>query len=102
MKALFERKTYKEQIVPQDEFKIEKIVELPKKQFDHFLNHLLDDYDFIKENIPLMFVDDNDVWHTILVTTKEIDYGILVESEGYNYARYAAYINKSQIGGSTK
>ena len=55
----------------------------------------LDNYNFIAENKELMYIDENDVWHAILITAKEVDYGILVESEGYDYARYAAYISKS-------
>ena len=34
-----------------------------------------------------------------LVTTKEIEYGILVQADGSSYARYSAFIRKSEIGG---
>jgi hypothetical protein len=34
-----------------------------------------------------------------LITTKELDYGILVQAEGSSYARYSAFIRKSEIGG---
>ena len=45
-----------------------------------------------------MFNDENGVWNAILVTAKEIDYGILVQSEGYDYARYTAFISKEGLG----
>ncbi|MDY0373682.1 MAG: hypothetical protein RBQ86_06155 [Candidatus Izemoplasmatales bacterium] len=99
MKVKFERKAFKEQIVPQDDFVIEKVVEIPIKQFNKFLDDMLGDYNFIKEHKDLMHTDNNNVWHAILVTAKEVDFGILVQSEGYSYARYSAYIRKDEIGG---
>jgi len=100
-KVLFERKAFKEQILPRDEFIIKKVVELDNKEFNKFLDDMLDDYDFIKENKDLMFIDKEGVYHSILVTSKEADYGILVQSGGYSYARYSAYISKSDLGGFT-
>ena len=44
-----------------------------------------------------MYVDEDGVWHAILVTAKEVDYGIVVQSEGYDYARYAAFISKEGL-----
>jgi hypothetical protein len=98
MKVLFERKAFKEQIIPQDEFVIEKVVEIPIKQFNIFLDDMLGDYNFIKEHKELMYTDNNNVWHAILVTAKEVDFGILVQSEEYSYARYSAYVLKKDVG----
>ena len=100
MKVHFERKAFKEQIIPKDEFVIEKVVEVPLKQFNKFLDDMLGDYKFIEEHKDLMYIDKNDIWHAILVTAKEVDFGILVQSEGYSYARYSAYIRKVDLGGS--
>jgi hypothetical protein len=71
---------------------IEKTIELEKEEFDNFANDLFADQDFIKDNAELMHIDKNGIRHCILV--KEIGHagGILVESEGYEYARYAAYL----------
>jgi len=44
-----------------------------------------------------MYCDKDDVFHCILVTSNEHDFGILVESEGYHYARYTAYLPKSVL-----
>lgn len=96
-KVLFERKAYKEQIVPQDDYTIEKVVELSISKFNKFLDDMLADYDFIKENKDLMYVDKDNIWHSIYVTAKEVDYGILIQSEGYDYARYSAFLRKCHV-----
>ena len=71
-------------------FVIEKIVELPRPEFLAFTRSLLKDYSFIDENIDLMYRDIKGLYHCILVKEKGSTSGILVESEGYSYARYAA------------
>ena len=94
MKVNFIRKAMNYELIPQDEFVIEKEIILSKSEFDKFINRPLDDYDFIKENLELMYCDKDDVFHCIFVTSNEHDFGILVESEGYHYARYTAYLPK--------
>jgi len=96
-KVNFFRKAHKDDLIPKNEVKIEKVVTLQINEFRKFEDRLLDNYDFITENKELMYIDENGVWHAILITAKEVDYGILVESEGYDYARYAAYISKSEM-----
>ena len=73
-------------------FAIETTIELEKSEFEYFANDLFADQDFIKENIELMRVDKNGIRHCILVKAIGQSDGILVESEGYEYARYAAYL----------
>lgn len=97
MKTRFIRKPERQDLIPQDEFIIEKEIVLDKKDFDKFLNHPLDDYDFINENVELMYCDKENVYHCIFVTSIEDDFGILIESEGYHYARYAAFISKAEL-----
>jgi len=99
-KVTFKRKALKAEIIPQDDFKILKEVVLTETDFNKFLNNMLDDFDFIDEHKELMYVDENGVYNCIFVTSENADYGILVESEGYSYARYSAYIKKSDLGGS--
>ena len=52
------------------------------------------DYQFIAENTDLMYVEheDDNSWisHCLLVMGESSDDGILVESEGADYARYSA------------
>jgi hypothetical protein len=98
MKVNFIRKAEYEELIPQDEFMIEKEIILSKMEFEEFINNPLGYYDFIKENTNLMYCDTYGVFHCIYVTSNEHDFGILVESEGYHYARYTAYLPKTNLG----
>lgn len=76
------------------DYTIEATVELEGAEYENFSNNLLNDFDFITRHKNIMFVDINKVWHCVLVKAKGADEGILVESEGYDYARYAAFWKK--------
>lgn len=70
---------------------IQDVIELPENEYAHFYQNLLDDYDFIKEHQDAMFYKDG--WdHAMLVLGENQADGILVSSEGSNYARYSAFI----------
>jgi hypothetical protein len=97
MKANFIRKATNYELIPQDEFIIEKEILLEPREFNRFIDEPLSDYEFIKDNIDLMYCDNQDVFHCLFVTSDEHDFGILVESEGYQYARYTAYLPKSEL-----
>jgi hypothetical protein len=73
-------------------FVIEKTIELGRAEFESFAGDLFADQDFIKENMELMRVDKSGIRHCILVKEQGRGSGILIESEGYEYARYAAYL----------
>lgn len=73
-------------------FVIEKVIELPEDSFRTFANNLLSDFDFIKENLDKMYVDSDQIWHCLLVKAEGSKDGILVEAEGYEYARYSRYL----------
>ena len=94
MKTNFIRKATSNELIPQDEFVIEKEVVIDKDLFECFIKDPLNDYDFIKENLEHMFCDNLSVFHCIFVTSDSHDFGILVESEGYTYGRYTAYLPK--------
>jgi len=98
MKVNFIRKAEHEELIPQDEFVIEKEIVLDESTFEELINNPLGCYDFIKENTNLMYCDTDGVFHCIYVTSKEHDFGILIESEGYHYARYTAYLPKINLG----
>jgi len=74
-----------------DTFKIEKVVELSSEQFDFFTRNLISDFPFIAENRDCMLYDGA-CWHCLLVRSPGISESILVESEGYGYARYCAFV----------
>ena len=63
-------------------WEVEHVVELPPGEFRVFKEHLLEDYPFIAEHAQELHTDGHG-----------IDDGILVNSEGASYARYAAYLS---------
>jgi hypothetical protein len=58
----------------------------------HFAGNLLSDMWFLVENLDKMFVDKSGIKHCLFIRKEGANGGILVESEGYSYARYAAYL----------
>lgn len=73
--------------------KIMKQIHLTAAQYRHFLTHLWEDMPFIADNKALMGCGkDHSVSHCLLVTTRNIKGGILVDCEGFDYARYAAEV----------
>ena len=86
-RAIFRRK---EVCFEPSECEIEKVIHLSDSDFSRFQQTLLDNYDFLRENADLMRVEDG-VTHCLLVVGESFEDGILVNSEGSDYARYAAY-----------
>jgi len=97
MKVNFIRKATPDELLPQDEFIIEKEIIIDSELFETFIHDPLDDYEFIKEIIDVLYCEKEEVLQCIFVTSNEHDFGILVESEGYHYARYTAYLPKSVL-----
>ncbi len=89
MQAIFERKP--SDFMPH-EFEIAKTIQIPAAQFQSLLVAPLRDYDFIKEYTDLMYCDEQNVFHCLLLTGEGRNDGILVEAEGSAYCRYAAYV----------
>ena len=86
-RAIFHRK---EVCFEPTECEIEKVIHLSDSDFARFQQTLLDNYDFLREHAELMRVE-NGVTHCLLVVGESFEDGILVNSEGSDYARYAAY-----------
>ncbi len=72
--------------------KVEKKVCLPAEAFEKFLRDPLQDVPCVVENKDLMCQDKEGVYHCLLVTGEGRRDGVLVEAEGYDYARYASYV----------
>ena len=70
---------------------VDKVIELPSPRFRQFSHALLDDYDFIAENKNAIRHDD-DSRHCLLILDAEGKDGFLVDPQGYNYARYSAFV----------
>lgn len=75
-----------------DRCKIEAVTELDREQFFTFRNHMVSDYDFIHEHLDYMYQDRDGISHCLLVLGEGEEDGILVESEGSDYARYSALL----------
>ena len=72
--------------------KAEKTIRLSEKEFEKFLQSPMECQDFIKGNVDLMRQDESGVYHCLLVTGENHRDGVLVEADGYDYARYASYV----------
>lgn len=75
------------------EYIIERVVYLSRRDFIPFREHLLEDNAYIINHKNDMFVDENNVWHVLMFCCIQADIMILVNSEGFNYARYSAIIS---------
>lgn len=89
LQAVFERKANE---FPVRNCVIEKIVEFPEADYKSFRSNLIRDAGFISENIDRMHVDKDGIYHCLLVLGEKQPDGVLVESEGYDYARYASFL----------
>lgn len=82
---------------------VEKVVTLSHEDFVNFMEDLNSDRAFITDNIKDMGMDSHKRWHCLLVIGAGEKDGILVQSEGFAYPRYAArlkgagFIDKSSI-----
>lgn len=65
---------------------------LDDNAWQYFSNHLLNDYDFIEQYADDMGVGSDGIVNALLVFNEKTGEGILVNSEGYAYARYSAYL----------
>ena len=70
---------------------IDKVIELPAQRFKQFSHALLADYDFIAENKNVIQYDA-DSRHCLLILDVVGTDGFLVDPQGYNYARYSAFV----------
>ena len=93
MKAIFTKKATD---YPVWDCCIEKVVELSSKEFDDFVNDPCAGMDFIEENKDLMLMDQEGQYHCILVLGEDRSDGVLIESEGYDYARYSSYVPQAR------
>ena len=71
---------------------VEKVITLYGKSFSELKDHPLRDDPHIAENRDLMYIDDNDIAHCLLMVDYDSGDGILVESEGSSYARKSQFI----------
>ena len=71
-------------------------VEIPYDAFIRFRDNPLTDQDFIKEHLDELQPKDYSTASCLLVIGKDQSDGILVDPQGYSYARYTAYIPEAR------
>lgn len=76
-------------------FTVEKLVLLSDAAYTLFCRKgFMQDQGFLMENTKSMWFDaKNQCWHCLLVKGEHSPDGVLVESEGYSYARYTAHVS---------
>ena len=74
-----------------DDCQVEKVVELSYGEFSALVTAPLVDQPFISENKEFMFSKDG-VTHCLLALGQGHPDGVLIDSEGHNFARHAAYL----------
>ena len=75
---------------------VEKAIAIPHAEFDELKRHPLRDHRLIAENADLMYCDSDDNYHCLLVYDQEQGDGLLIDSEGTSYARYAQFISRAK------
>ena len=74
-------------------FRVVKVIHLTEQQYRCFSVNLQEDMPFLRDNTALTGVDPhNGALRCLLICCRERQDGILVNSDGYDYAKYAAYI----------
>lgn len=79
--------------VKEREYIIERSILLGREDFIYLREHLLEDNKNIAQYKSDMYVDENGVWHVIMFCSITCDIMLLVNSRGFNYARYVALMN---------
>jgi hypothetical protein len=92
-KAVFRRKDAE---IEAKDCVIDKVVRLSGAEFDNFSRNLMRNWDFIRDNPIDRVVDEQGRYHCLLVTGEGRRDGILVNSEGADYARYSAFFPNAQ------
>ena len=75
---------------------VEKAIAVSHGEFEYLKSHPLRDNALIAKNADLMYCDSDENSHCLLIYDEEQGDGLLIESEGTSYARYAQYIPKAK------
>lgn len=71
---------------------VEKVIRLSGPEYDRFAGNMLREQDFIKDNADKMYRDSTGKLHGLLVVGEGRSDGIFIDSAGYDYARYTAFL----------
>ena len=75
---------------------VEKAIAVSHGEFEYLKSHPLRENDLIAEHSEMMFCDCDGIYHCLLIYDKENGDGLLIEPEGFSYARYAQYIPRAK------
>lgn len=75
---------------------VEKAIAVSHSEFENLKRHPLQDNDLIAENTDLMYCDSDDNYHCLLIYDDKNGDGLVIETEGSKFARYAQYIPKAK------
>ena len=75
---------------------VEKAIAVSHDEFEYLKRHPLRDHRLIAEYADLMYCDGDGIYHCLLIYDQEQGDGMLIESEGSFYARYAQYIPRAK------
>ncbi len=75
---------------------IEKAIPVSHSKFKAIANAPLRDEPLIAQYSNVMYEDSNDMCHCILIYDRDYGDGIVINSEGSSYARYAQYIPQAK------
>ena len=79
------------------EFVVERSVQIKYDQFIYLSNHLLEPCSHIANHINDMFIDDNGLWHVMMVCCLRADRLMFVMSKRKDFAYYVSFIeNKGE------
>ena len=79
-------------------FQITKVIELPKEQYRRYRNELWRDVTFISRNGSNMRFDEkSETFLCLFVTSRDEISGLLIEAEGFDYARYVVFILEKSV-----
>ena len=82
----------KESAIKAQECIVAKVIRLPGAAFDSFSRNLLRDHDFIIDSNRLVVGSEDGKRRCLLVVGEGRRDGILVDSQGYDYARHSAVV----------
>ncbi|MBP5267311.1 MAG: hypothetical protein J6Z29_01840, partial [Ruminococcus sp.] len=78
------------------EYIVEKALSVSNYRFRQITESPMKDHKEIRDNLDCMYYDGLQ-HHCLLIYDKENGDGLLVESEGYEYARYAQYVPQAKL-----
>ena len=78
-------------------YSIRKTIFLDAGEFMTFTRNLTDDFDFLKENTTLCGPGIDEYINCLAIKNNDTDEMILVNTEGYSYARFTALLPGSDL-----